>query len=279
MRGFVGPLSSGPTHLDLLPFSKQLIQSEDLDPVYSVLVRAKLPPKLLSRWLVAYWCFYSAGFASYASERRGAAYWSCLGEAAENATEAPVSGRWPRGTERRHFRGKSAVRAVQELSSAYRTAAQLVDAVTADTCSAVMQLVSKHYMFGDWIAFKVADMLDRVVHRDVSFAQAEVFMFDAPTRGAELACSKYGDAGQDSAAAVRWALGYLDGSLGSLPAPPSGDRLVGLQEYETCLCKWKSHVGGHYPVGKDCHELSEVLARWASVSDVAEELVTLVPSV
>jgi hypothetical protein len=52
--------------------------------------------------------------------------------------------------------------------------------------------------------------------------------------------------------------------LGSLYAPPARDRLVNVQECETVLCKYKSHINGHYPPGKDTLEVLHGLkeARW-----------------
>ena len=105
--------------LDLVTFGRHLFKTGDLDPVYVSLQGAKLEPNQLDRWLIAYWCFYNCGFASFASENTGRDYWSCMEEAAENRTNSPLGGRWPRGSERRHFRGAASIRAVESLSRRY----------------------------------------------------------------------------------------------------------------------------------------------------------------
>ncbi|GAG17632.1 unnamed protein product, partial [marine sediment metagenome] len=43
-----------------------------------------------------------------------------------------------------------------------------------------------------------------------------------------------------------------------------------LQEVETVLCKWKSHMNGCYPMGKDTREITEGLAPWAGYTSVRE---------
>ena len=37
---------------------------------------------------------------------------------------------------------------------------------------------------------------------------------------------------------------------------------MNVQEVETILCKWKSHMGGHYPLGNDLHEIREGMTPW-----------------
>ena len=49
-------------------------------------------------------------------------------------------------------------------------------------------------------------------------------------------------------------------------APPRYERAVNVQEVETILCKWKSHQHGHYPVGKDLHEVDKHLKGWGNLA-------------
>jgi hypothetical protein len=70
-------------------FGNDLIFSKDLDPVYPMLVQANLPEPQLHSWLIAYWCYYHVGVASYLSEFDGDAYWSRMAEAAANQTRTP----------------------------------------------------------------------------------------------------------------------------------------------------------------------------------------------
>src|SRR5262252_1982150 len=98
--------------LDVLDFGTRLLAAHDLDPVYEVLWRAVcsggLPPPALHRWLLAYWCFYHAGTASWCAEDEEPAYW-------DRMTMAAASPFYPRCRERRHFRGAAAANSVAWL--------------------------------------------------------------------------------------------------------------------------------------------------------------------
>jgi hypothetical protein len=59
-----------------------------------------------------------------------------------------------------------------------------------------------------------------------------------------------------------WAVGRLRKKLGHIPAPPRYERGLDVQEYETILCKWSSHMKGHYPLGNDIHEIKKGLLRF-----------------
>jgi hypothetical protein len=68
----------------------------------------------------------------------------------------------------------------------------------------------------------------------------------------------------------------LTEAFAGFSAPPRHDRPVGVQEVETCLCKYKSYVNGHYPIGKDSRELRHALTGWGSKAD---QLRAFVPGV
>jgi len=137
-------------------------------------------------------------------------------------------------------------------------------------------------MFGPWIAFKVADMLEACLGWPVDFAGSEVFMFDTPR---EAALMVWRDRFKLPARArprvlsvvlegvVAWLLDEFKGAK----APPSFRRGLGLQEVETILCKWKSHVGGHYPLGNDTNEFRHGLEPWAKVCETAARFRAALP--
>jgi hypothetical protein len=111
-------------------------------------------------------------------------------------------------------------------------------------------------LFGPWIAFKICDMMERVLERKVDFADCELFFYKDPQRGAELAAQHLGLA--SPAAAVQ----HLLKVFGKQKAPPDYKRQINLQEIETVLCKWKSYLNGHYPIGKDTHEVGHALKQF-----------------
>jgi hypothetical protein len=104
--------------MDIFKFGDALIRSRDLDPVYCALYGAQLSEPELSL-LLAYLAFYHLGFAAWLSEHEGVNYWQAMLVAAKNETPSPLGGRWPRSSERRHFRGVKCVNAVNWLRRNY----------------------------------------------------------------------------------------------------------------------------------------------------------------
>jgi hypothetical protein len=103
----------------IFEFGDALIGAGDLDPVYVALVGAQLPEPQLSRLLLSYLSFYHLGLAAWLSEHEGENYWAAMLTAAQNDEPSPLGGRWPRASERRHFRGAKCVKAVEWLRNKY----------------------------------------------------------------------------------------------------------------------------------------------------------------
>jgi hypothetical protein len=262
------------TEMSIEDFGKALLDTRDLDSVYVVLWRAyrglDMTWPALRKWLLAYWCFYHVGVASWIADgqelvlRDG--YWDRM----EQAASSPA---YPRGTERRHFRGAKASAAVdwfrgRGLNYLFR---QLTHGSVDLTLRTVTLTVTRWPQFGPWIAFKVADMLERLGVVPVEFSAADVFrMFDSPRKGAlEVAWRYSREKGEDEL--LRWTYNYMVQLFGHYSAPPSGNRKVNIQEFETILCKWHSHLTGHYHIGKDTHEMHEALERYPG-SGVSQQL-------
>ena len=273
-------------------FGRELILTKDLDPIYVALHNLSLPPAVLNRWLLTYWVFYSAGVACYlAEDDEPARFWVRMVAAAANVEVCPAGGRWSRGAERRHMRGALAMRTVEKLIDQYAEdpaemvqllGAKAMEGATSLPCATVMNRVKKHLGFGDWIAFKAADMLERCAGVPIDFAAAEVFMFDDPKKAALKAWGTLmgplvepvpsdGDKILDVVA-------YLSAKFADLKAPPRDDRQIGLQEIETVLCKWKSHTNGKYPLGKDTREIRHEVMKWTKCSQLAERFLRALPS-
>ncbi|APL99308.1 hypothetical protein [Bordetella phage FP1] len=276
-------------------FGRQLIQSGDLDPIYTALVAAERSGDFdvpqLCRWMVAYWCYYNAGVASFMSEKTGPDFWNWMMVAAINEQETPVGGRWARGHERRHFRAKNATESVAALSDRYRDNPENMvlyigarwdegDRLPFKVVSARAQ---EHRGFGPWIGFKCADMIDRVMEVPVDFDQAAVFMFKDPEKAAMMLweqreAHKYPEGAKPKREAILSGVTeYLIKQFADLPAPPLGDRPINIQEVETVLCKWKSHMNGHYPLFNDIREINEGLKPWVNFSPAAAKFYRHMP--
>lgn len=276
--------------LGIVPFGEQLLASGDLDPVYIALVNSKLDIVTLKRWMLVYWTFYHCGVASYIVDAENSdQFWGRWRWAAVNveAYPTPFSGRWPRGHERRHMRGANAEKCWEAMMGRYFEAPErFVDVCVpceGSSCREVMKRVRDHVQFGPWIGFKVADMTERVLGVPVDFTDAEVFMFDDPRRAALLFWRlsqnlPEGSKPRDEKHVLELVVHFLTTTFSDWKAPPHFDRPVGLQEVETILCKWKSHLNGHYPLNNDITEIRAGLQPWLEHSPTARRFFAAMPS-
>lgn len=272
--------------LSIEEFGKHLLDTNELDPIYVGLRGANMPHEQKERWAIAYWCFYHAGTASYMSQFEGEEFWSWMFIAAHNITETPIGTRWMRGSERRHFRGQTSVKSITDMQKRYGKHPE--DMVRQFVCTGVSyeevaKLVKTHYGFGDWISFKVADMLERIFDCPIDFSQAEVFMFKDPVESAMMLWRQRQRMNKnarpkDPAAVIHEIVSYLEEYFDKYEAPPSLNRPIGLQEVETILCKWKSHMRGHYPLYNDIDDIRKGLEPWLESCEAARRFELAFPA-
>lgn len=250
--------------LDVYEFGTQLLQTNDLDPVYVMLWEAKLPQPTLERWLMAYWAFYHVGTASWIADK-SSGYW-------DRFRAAAASKEYPRSSERRHFRGKLSTKSTEWLAT--EGLEGLFHPLRSRSWNATKLInhVKRWYGFGDWIAFKVADMVDRLGLNAVQFTQEHLKLFDSPQKGADLLyLEEFGNTAEETVT-MNHAVNRLTKYFNKFKAPPRYERPVGIQEVETILCKWKSYRGGHYHVGEDIESLRNGLLRFYRCS-LSQELI------
>jgi len=278
--------------LPIEAFGFHLLNTNDLDPIYVALHAVDWEPSQKHKFLIAYWCFYHAGFAAYVSKEAPQFFWAEMMTAAKNQLNTPFGERWPRGKERRHARGKQGIQMTRRLSETYtRNPSSMIHYLSTPTieqnnhisCAGVMNRAKQHYLFGDWIAFKIADMLDRCFDDiTVNFDGAEMLMFKDPLKAVEMLWKQHHGVDQSrkirlSEEAVSEVLKYLSETFWDYKAPPMKDRSVGFQEIETILCKWKSHMNGHYPLYNDIDEITHGLQPWLEHSEAAKQFLEAMP--
>jgi hypothetical protein len=282
--------------LSVEEFGKVLIESNDLDPIYvalyTMLESDVLSHAQLNRWMLAYSCLYHAGLASYLSEQEGAKFFKALDKAAKNLEPSPIGGRWPRGHERRHWRGIQAQKSCDELFTRYgKKPEDCLDYIRwgndgpvtwAASFADISGRVREHRGFGGWIAFKLADMIDRLGLRQVEFKYNDVIIYDDPLIAAEMVARQRLNLPANARVkpdVVRDVFSYLEEHFNSHLAPPLYDRPISLQEVESILCKYKSSLNGHYPPYNDIKEIRAGLKPWAEVSEVASYFLASMPRV
>ena len=263
-----------------LDWGRKLIQTHDHDPLYTALWRYCRTGNIdrVRRFLLAYWCCYSVGASWWMSGASDSPqFWDRLNVAAENSTEPkdwgfPVGSEWPRGRERRGWQGDNCIKSVCWLRQQYpdpEDPVRELEALPAPTdLHAVEQVVTRWPLFGPWIAFKAADMLERVLGARVSFPNSVTTLYKSSRQGAEMAAPFLGGR------STRQVTDYLINSLQTVKAPPSGDRPVNVQEVETVLCKWRSARNGKYFIGSDIFAHRNELTCWGG-----QDLLAFYPNV
>lgn len=246
-------------------FGRDLLETADLDPLYVMLAASDLDRKVLGRFLLAYGMYYHAGVACHIATTRD--FWQTAWNHIAKA---------PRGTERRHFRGKLAETSIKGMwaMGEPEVALEVIypQMVGGSTFPLPFGMVFNRTQtlpgFGPWIAFKMADIGDRSGYARVDFAACELAIYKDPVKGAAL--WRYGDQEatiqkhevREVCEEIRLAVGE------TRMAPPLYDRPINIQEVETILCKFKSHYNGHYPVGKDTREILHGLKGWGALADM-----------
>jgi len=255
-------------------FGDLLIETGDLDPVYIAMHNAQLPTPQVCRLLLAYWCFYHLGVAALLSDWEGKDFWLWMESAARNDSSPMDAGRWPRGTERRHFRGEKCVNAVQWLAAKYNEPEYPVQLLSQmKTEQQIMSWTNTWPMFGPWIGFKIADMMERVYGSKVNFDPNIGLMYDSPRSALDLLAL------DNSMVIVERTPKSIYNNLltyfNARRAPPKNDRYCNCQEVETILCKFGSMRSGHYWVGKDIKEVREALHGWGPT---AQRMLDVMPA-
>lgn len=288
-------MSASGLRLSIEQFGGLLIESNDLDPVYCALYNMissdVLSQEKLARWILAYSCLYHCGAASYLSEFEGEAFFKALMVAARNEEPAPTGDRWPRGHERRHWRGGQAIKSCEFLWDRYASKPEFFLEEIASvghgfapheafTFKDVSDRVRSLRGFGGWIAFKLADMIDRLGLRKVIFNYDDVTIYRDPVIAAERLVRMRNGFPANAVVkpeAVKAVFEYLIEYFSSYSAPPLHDRPIGLQEVESILCKFKSHQNNHYPIYNDITEIRSGLVPWAKVSETASYFLASMP--
>lgn len=245
-----------PDGLSWHEFGAQLIDTGDLDPLYIILSQTSWTEKFILKWLLGYWIFYSAGPASILAESDDFYQDAIRGDA----------GHWPRGHERRHMRGDNFQRTLKSLmdfGSPLKVASYMMD---GNDFQSIGKRVKTFAGFGPWIAWKIADMAERVVHKPVDFSNADIAVYDDPVKGAALI--GFGDQSYPiTGDEIQYVFNDMELVFCEYKAPPYFDRPVNIQEMETIACKYKSHCNGHYPMGLDTREIYEGLDNWCDSAD------------
>lgn len=286
--------------LPLVEFSQHLLATGDLDPVYVALNRLQrgvfgdTGPVQRNRWLTAYCAFYHVGAACWLSEKQGDDFWHWMIYAAANkdTRPTPTNERWPRAKERRHFRGGQAIRAVDDWKARWPAPEDMFAHIAGhggyagprpQPFAAVRARALAHLSVGEWLSFKMVDLVDACCGERVDQSDAAPFLYDAPRK---MMLKYWRDAQglpdtakpKDERVVLEGVMEHVGRKIGPYKLPHDRERTLDRFALETCFCKWGSHLSGHYPLFNDIDEISHGLEPWAKVSQTAAEFLAAMPT-
>jgi hypothetical protein len=239
--------------MKILTFARMLSVKKDIDPVYEIPFLDAFRGNFDKiRFVYAYLLFYDVGVALALS--RLDTEWGTL-EFVQQVSLFALTKRSRRGVERRHFRAKHAEWTATAGRSVY---SEFYDCTVShhswkNSISALKKLPS----FGDWLAFKATDMLERtnLVHAyKNSDDECLATWYGVPEEGWSIikVQENYNNKRE-----------FLSDILQlKLRLPGGGFRQIfNMQEIETLCCKYKSHTNGRYEPGNDVkHVMNQMCA-------------------
>lgn len=271
--------------LSIEDFGAHLLTTGDLDPVYSALNKCAFEPAVRNRWLAAYCAFYNCGFASYASEREAEEFWSLCSKAAENTVSTPYGGRWPRASERRHFRGEQAIKAIDDWFRRWRGEPENMMTYIAEGAPSFEQVAARakeHRSVGNWLSFKIVDLVDACMAKDIDQSNVMLFMYEAPRKSLlNLWREKYGfppaTYPKDEEAVILGMVQHYHEKFRNCECPHKPGKPVDMFCLETIFCKYQSHLNGRYPLYNDIDEINHGLLDWLPYSENARLFLEKMP--
>lgn len=265
--------------MNIEEFGAHLLTTGDLDPVYIALNNSNLDSTMRNKWLLAYCAFYNCGFACWASEKEPFEFWYSLMKAAKNQLPTPFGARWPRASERRHFRGDQAIQAIRDWESR-SVYARYPEAIFSDIANnapsfiAVANKAKELRSVGNWLSFKIVDLVDACMQSPIDQSDIMSFMYDAPKQSL-LRLWRENLKLPDSAKprnerqTILEMVDYYKNIFKDFEVPHKPDQKIDMFCLETIFCKHQSHINGHYPLYKDIKEITHGLEDWLPYSECA----------
>lgn len=240
-----------PRPMDIFMFISRKLDIDDVEPMYSAIVRAKLPLAVRQRLCFAEGLADHLGLAARMAE--GADFW----RSAREFVDQPL-----RGGARRHFRAGKAISALRTMERRFPDIKEFFKQIPLDYFDA-KEFITSLPEFGAFSAFKIADMAERTCGVKVDFSRVQLKdLAKFPRRGADLAADyinakRRAKLAGFNALTPEIILEQLKSYKWALAAPPHRDRPLNVQEIETCFCNY-GHAKFH-PPGYETAELRKLL--------------------
>ena len=239
------------------------VMTGDSDPVYWAVAGAtrKWGPEWASRFSLAMLTYYHTGTAFEAAEQESDHFWNYL-EDVYNTT--------PRGSERRHFRGRNGWTALDNLKQ-FAPDPNTFFLKMPRTYFGVKDMCERHLsQFGPYFQLKVCDYMDRCLGLPITNYAG--LGRNLPTEPGRAALMMYPNVSIEAA--------FNQACIDALTIPPIlaapwFDRPVGPAEIETSLCGWKTTKTKGNWFGADILDKREMMRLCKS--DKAREMEAMLP--
>ena len=248
---------------DWRAFATELFKLEDADPGYVLLKRADLPYDQKLRYIAAWCTYYNPGIAAIASQYMGREFYAYLRSVYPTAKRA---------SERRHFRGKAGLKALQDWEDQYHRVEHMVEACYAPTYLGVRKNMKDMTQMGDYFYWKLADIWDTVFDKRVDFTGCEKYMPKVPKQGAQIIHDlewpwvAVGDGNTlNEKTGLLSIMRVMTAYMKTVYYMDVKKPALALQEAETVCCVFKQHVVGDYFFG------SRSAKAWKRLQAVKDE--------
>ncbi len=239
----------------------RLIETGELDPVYTMLCGARdsglVDENWLSRFCLYHLMFYDVGGAiKVAHDNRP--FWEMVNERYATCR---------RGQERRHFRGENGLKAIASMKEG--TPLGILTYVYQPGYSQVYKNISTHYSgFGPYFRLKWADYLNVVFRKRIDFTGLAYYMFEGAMDGVRAIWPER---------RVDEGLEEIREYISQYKDPFDGSRKCGNAEAETVACGVKVYcVNTTFKFGWDVRHLHETLDAHP-IKGIASKLKRFVP--
>lgn len=242
--------------MDIFAFIQAKLRIDDVEPMYTAIMRSKLPLRIRQRLCFAEGLADHLGLAARMAEAED--FWG--------AAHAYVA-QGQRGGARRHFRGAVAVEALRTMQRRFPDLSEFFRGMPGDFFEARRYIMDLP-QFGPFSAFKIADMAERTCGVKVDFSKVGLKDFSKfPQRGADLATKYGGLTFQQKLRYTAIPARLYDDLLNFrwvTKAPPLFDRPLNAQELETMFCNY-GHSKWHEP-GYETRELGKLLDGYGKLA-------------
>ncbi len=206
-------------------------------------------------------------------------------KAAINEAPTPFGSRWPRASERRHFRGLQAATAIKDWHDTYESYPEGMMYRIAEGAPSFIDTLKRaqeHRSIGNWMGFKLVDLVDACMGGEIDQTDVSLFFYDTPKHSLlRLWREKQGYADnvqpKDEQQVIIAMTDYLKEKLEGFEIPHKPGKPVDMFCLETCFCKFQSHLNGHYPLYNDIDEISHGLEPWIPYSSNAKLFLEMMP--